>query len=77
MDYKKDRERVTAIVPAYNEADRIGGVLSVLTGYGFGEIIVVVDDGSTDDIARKYNEDGKIVTIRDVLLNIYNFYLYN
>ncbi|KKU11837.1 MAG: Glycosyl transferase family 2 [Parcubacteria group bacterium GW2011_GWB1_45_7] len=52
MDYKKDRERVTAIVPAYNEADRIGGVLSVLTGYGFGEIIVVVDDGSTDDIAE-------------------------
>jgi len=51
MDYKRDREKVTAIVPAYNEAKRIGGVLSVLTGYGFSEIIVV-DDGSTDDTSE-------------------------
>lgn len=48
MGKGKDNKGITAIVPAYNEAERIGRVLDVLTGYpGFTEIIVV-DDGSTD-----------------------------
>ncbi len=39
---------VTAVVAAYNEAERIADVLEVLCGYaGFAEV-VVVDDGSTD-----------------------------
>ena len=43
---------VSAIVPAYNEAARIGTVLEILVSYdGFTEI-VVVDDGSTDETAR-------------------------
>ena len=57
MDYKKDREKVTAIVPAYNEAERIGAVLAVLTSYGFKGVIVV-DDGSTDntkDVVSRYD----------------------
>ncbi len=42
---------VSAIVPAYNEAGRLGQVLAVLTSYpGFTEVIVV-DDGSTDATA--------------------------
>jgi glycosyltransferase involved in cell wall biosynthesis len=40
--------RVSAIVPAYNEAARITPVLDVLVSYpGFAEVLVV-DDGSTD-----------------------------
>ena len=57
MDYKKDREKVTAIVPAYNEAERIGAVLAVLTSYGFRDVIVV-DDGSSDNtsqVVSRYN----------------------
>ena len=50
MDYKEDRKKVTAIVPAYNEGERIGAVLAVLTSYGFREVLVI-DDGSTDDTA--------------------------
>ncbi len=50
-------KKVTAIVPAFNEADRIGGVLGVLTSYDKFSQIIVVDDGSRDDtaaVARKF-----------------------
>jgi glycosyltransferase involved in cell wall biosynthesis len=53
----KDDAGVTAVVCAYNEADRISEVLEVLVTYsGFSEVIVV-DDGSTDDtavVAKRY-----------------------
>ncbi len=48
--------RVSAIVPAYNEAERIGHVLTPLKRAPLVEEIIVVDDGSEDetaDIARK------------------------
>jgi len=40
--------KVTAIVPAYNEADRILAVLKAVTGAGMVDEVVVVSDGSTD-----------------------------
>ncbi len=49
--------RISAIVPAYNEAPRLGAVLDILTSYpGFHEVIVV-DDGSQDatsEVAAQY-----------------------
>jgi glycosyltransferase involved in cell wall biosynthesis len=49
MDEQTGTLEVTAVVAAYNEAERIGGVLEVLASYpGFTEVIVV-DDGSSDD----------------------------
>lgn len=40
--------RVSCIIPAYNEAERIAGVLSAVTGHPLLDEIIVVDDGSTD-----------------------------
>jgi glycosyltransferase involved in cell wall biosynthesis len=41
--------KVAAIVPAYNEANRLSPVLSALQQASLVDEIVVVDDGSTDD----------------------------
>lgn len=49
MDRKKTHKKITAIVPAYNEADRIRGVLDVLVSHPRLAEIIVVDDGSTDE----------------------------
>ncbi len=57
MADKENNKKITAIVPAYNEAERISRVLDVLTTYEGFEEIIVVDDGSTDntgEIVKKY-----------------------
>ena len=57
MGNQKDRKRISAIIPAYNESERIGAVLEVLTTYENFKEVIVIDDGSTDDtgeIAKKY-----------------------
>lgn len=49
--------KISAIVPAYNEAERIGAVLEPLLSAPSVDEIVVVDDGSTDgtaEVAQRY-----------------------
>ncbi|MBI2546774.1 glycosyltransferase family 2 protein [Candidatus Woesearchaeota archaeon] len=41
---------VSAIIPAYNEAPRIGNVLDVLANHPLIKEVIVVDDGSTDNL---------------------------
>ncbi len=59
---------VTAIIPAFNEAKMIGGVLEILRQVDGLEEVIVVDDGSTDrtcEAARKMaNLDGRVRVIR-------------
>lgn len=52
MDGETVHKKVTAIVPTYNEATRIGRVLDVLTTYPKFLEIIVVDDGSIDNTAQ-------------------------
>jgi glycosyltransferase involved in cell wall biosynthesis len=43
--------RATAVVPAYNEASRIGRVLAAVESCSLVDQLIVVDDGSRDDTA--------------------------
>ena len=50
---------VTALIPCYNEENRIAGVLRVVTNSSLVKKIVVVDDGSTDksgEVVRQFRE---------------------
>lgn len=46
-------EGVSCIVPAYNEAPRIGAVLAAVAGHPGVAEVIVVDDGSTDGTADR------------------------
>lgn len=62
----KIEQKVSAIIPAYNEAKNIGRVLKVLGDCDFIDEIIVVDDGSNDktsEIALNLN-DRRIRLIR-------------
>jgi glycosyltransferase involved in cell wall biosynthesis len=52
MDRKESLRRVAAIVPAHNEATRIGAVLEVLASYKKFDEVIVVNDGSTDETEK-------------------------
>ncbi|MCB9948494.1 MAG: glycosyltransferase [Rhodospirillaceae bacterium] len=58
-------EQCTLVIPAYNEASAIDGVLSDLTAlYGARLAIVVVDDGSDDDTAAVVRRRPHVRVIR-------------
>ena len=63
------RLKVCAIVPAYNEATRIGSVLDALAASSRVDEIIVVDDGSADNTqaaaaAHPAAQTGKLRTLR-------------
>jgi len=54
-------ERVLVLIPAYNEAPRVGGVIAGIRAVLPAATIVVVDDGSADDTTRAAREAGATV----------------
>jgi|GEM_PF-666546 len=48
--------RISCIIPAYNEADHILEVLKVVKDIKYFEEVIVVDDGSRDDTAKRVKE---------------------
>ncbi len=57
--------KVIAVIPAYEEAQRLSGVLSAVAPHV--DQIVVVDDGSRDDTAQVASVAGKTIVLRHVL----------
>jgi len=49
---------VTAIIPAYNEEDTLGGVLAVVRAVPAIDEVIVVSDGSTDDTVEVARQSG-------------------
>lgn len=45
-------QRVSCIIPAYNEAPRIAAVLQTVVGHPLIDEVIVVDDGSSDGTAQ-------------------------
>ena len=52
------RTETSVVIPAFNEAASIGGVVAAMRAAGPWHDIVVVDDGSTDETARRASEAG-------------------
>lgn len=49
---------VTAVIPAFNEEEKIGTTLRAIKAAGFAERLLVVDDGSTDRTAELARDEG-------------------
>jgi glycosyltransferase involved in cell wall biosynthesis len=68
-DSNSPMKPISVIIPAYNEADRILNVLSVLEQIDYLEKIVVVDDGSRDAtspvVRKQQQEDTRIQLIQN------------
>lgn len=55
MAQQENRKRITAVIPAYNEASRIGRVLEVIASHPDIDEVIVVDDGSADHTEEVVN----------------------
>jgi glycosyltransferase involved in cell wall biosynthesis len=61
-------DRVVAVVPAWNEAGAIGGVVDDIRGFDPSIGVVVVDDASTDETAAVAEAHG--ATVLRLLFNV-------
>jgi len=51
MSFESSGDRVSCVIPVYNESQRIGAVLGAVAGHPLVSEVIVVDDASTDDTA--------------------------
>lgn len=64
----RESPRVVAVVPAWNEAQAVGGVIDEIRSFDQAIDVVVVDDASTDDTARVAEAHG--ATVLRLLFNV-------
>lgn len=59
------RPKVAAVIPAYNEAMRIGAVIEAVLQASLVDEVVVIDDGSTDSTAEVADRYPVTVIVRE------------
>ena len=70
MDFLDQHQRSLAIVPAYNEAGNVNAVVQAIHRHAPDFDVLVVDDGSTDDTARRARACGAEVLVHPFNLGI-------
>ena len=55
-----NEQKVSCIIPAYNEAKRIGAVLEVVCKHNYVQEVIIVDDGSKDNTKELFENDSRI-----------------
>ena len=61
-------KEITLAIPAFNEADRIGNILSIVRSIDLFQKIIVINDGSSDNTAQvvqEYAEKDNRITLID------------
>ena len=61
MTVSRVETSVTVVVPAFNEEETIGDLISRLHGVGRDYEVIVVDDGSSDATAEKAEKTGALI----------------
>src|SRR5580698_5972796 len=56
-----DARELAVVIPAWNEADRIAATVGAASAIPGAGLVVVVDDGSRDDTARRAKDAGAAV----------------
>lgn len=61
----QDNQKILAVLPAYNEAGKVGQVVRKIKASGFDGTIVVIDDCSSDVTSEEAGQAGAIVLRHD------------
>jgi len=62
---KYSKNKIAAIIPAYNEAQNIARVLNVLTKAEFLDEIIVIDDGSSDNTSAVVSKFKQVKLLKN------------
>lgn len=64
MMAKENQIKTVVIIPAFNEAERIGNVVQAALRADLVDMVIVVDDGSSDETSKAAAKAGKLELAR-------------